>query len=73
MAAPAIKKYGGTVLARGPLADRHEGGLTGTVMLIEFERKNAAKTFYLSAEYQAAKTVREICSNTDLMIIEGVD
>ena len=55
------------------MADRHERGLTGTVMLIDFERKNAAKTFYLSAEYQAAKTVREICSNTDLMIIEGVD
>ena len=33
MAAPAIKKYGGKVLARGPLADRHEGDLAGTVMM----------------------------------------
>ena len=55
------------------MADGHEGGLTGTVMLIEFERKKAAKTFYLSDEYQAAKAVRGVCSNTDLMIIEGVD
>ena len=73
MAAPAIKKYGGTVLARGPLADRHEGGLTGTVMMIEFESKKAAETFYFSDEYQAAKAVRETCSDTDLMIIEGAD
>jgi len=71
MAAPAIKKYGGKVLARGPLADRHEGKLTGTVMMIEFESKQAAETFYFSDEYQAAKAVRETCSDTDLMIIEG--
>ncbi len=73
MAAPAIKKYGGKVLARGPLADRHEGDLAGTVMMIEFESKKAAETFYFSAEYQAAKAVRETCSDTDLMIIEGAE
>jgi uncharacterized protein (DUF1330 family) len=33
MAAPAIKKYGGKVLARGPSADRHDGALTGAVMM----------------------------------------
>ena len=71
MAAPAIKKYGGKVLARGPSADRHEGELSGTVMMIEFESKKAAETFYFSEEYQAAKAVRETCSDTDLMIIEG--
>ena len=48
---PAIKKYGGKILARGPLADRREGKLTGTVMMIEFESKQAAETFYFSAEY----------------------
>jgi len=73
MAGPAIQKYGGTVLARGPGADRHEGSLTGTVMMIEFASKVAAETFYFSPEYQAAKAVREECSDTDLMIIEGVE
>ena len=48
---PAIKKYDGKVLARGPLADRHEGKLTGTVKMIEFESRQAAETFYFSAEY----------------------
>ena len=39
MAGPAIKKYGGKVLAKGPGADRIEGELSGIVMLIEFESK----------------------------------
>ena len=72
MAGPAIKKYGGTVLARGPDADRLEGNVSGIVMMIEFESKDAANTFYYSEEYQAAKAVREACSETDLLIIEGV-
>ena len=72
MAGPAIKKYGGKVLARGPAAERLEGSVNGVVMMIEFESKDAADTFYHSEEYQSAKAVREECSDTELMIIEGV-
>ena len=72
MAGPAIKKYGGKVLARGPDADRLEGDVSGIVMMIEFESKEAANTFYYSVEYQAAKAVRDECADTDFMIIEGV-
>ena len=72
MAGPAIKKYGGKVLARGPVADRLEGDISGIVMMVEFDSKEAANTFYNSKEYQAAKTIREKCSDTDLMIAEGV-
>lgn len=72
MAGPIIKQFGGKVLARGPDADRLEGDVSGIVMLIEFESKKAANTFYYSEEYQAAKAVREACSDTDFMIIEGV-
>ena len=72
MAAPAIKNYGGEVLARGPGAERLEGDGSGVVMMIEFESTEAANIFYHSEEYQAAKAVREECSDTDLMIIEGL-
>ena len=72
MAGPIIQKYGGKVLARGPGADRLEGDASGIVMMIEFESKEAANIFYYSEEYQAAKAVREACSETDFMIIEGV-
>ena len=72
MAGPAIKKYGGKVLARGPVADRLEGDVSGIVMMVEFESKQAADIFYHSEEYQAAKAIREKSSDTDLMIAEGV-
>ena len=73
MAAPVIKAHGGKVLARGPGAERHEGSVEGIVMMIEFESIDTARTFYLSDEYQAAKAVRDACSETDLMIIEGTE
>ena len=73
MAAPVIKAHGGKVLARGPGAERHEGSVEGIVMMIEFESVDTARTFYLSDEYQAAKAVRDACSETDLMIIEGTE
>ena len=40
--------------------------------MIEFDSKKAATAFYYSEDYQAAKAVREQCSDTDFMIIEGV-
>ena len=72
MAGPAIKKYGGKVLARGPVADRLEGDVDGIVMMIEFESKEAAETFYFSEAYQAAKAIRDTGCDTDLLIIEGM-
>ena len=73
MAAPVIKAHGGKVLAKGPGAERHEGSVEGIVMMIEFVSLDAARAFYLSDEYQAAKAVRDECSETDLMLIEGVE
>ena len=73
IASPIIQKFGGNVLARGPGADRHEGSLSGVVMMIEFESKGIAEAFYFSEEYQAAKELRDQCSDTDLMIVEGAD
>ncbi len=73
MAGSVIKAHGGKVLAKGPNAERHEGELTGNVMMIEFENIETARKFYFSEEYQAAKTIRDECSETDLMLIEGVE
>ena len=42
-------------------------------MMIEFESKSQAEKFYFSDEYQAAKAIRDQCSDTDLMIIEGME
>ena len=70
MAGPVIKAHRGKVLAKGP---NDEGELTGNVMMIEFENIETARKFYFSEEYQAAKAIRDECSETDLMLIEGID
>ena len=72
VALPLIEKFGGKLLARGPNADRHEGKVNEVVTLIEFETKKAAENFYFSAEYQAAKAIRDKGVDTDLMIVEGL-
>jgi uncharacterized protein (DUF1330 family) len=72
MAGPAIKKYGGNVLARCLDADSFESDISGIFMMIELESKEAANTFYHSEEYQAGKAVRVQCFDTNFMIIEGV-
>ena len=71
MAGAIIKAHGGKVLARSPNAERQEGNLKGIIVMIEFDSLASAKTFYMSDEYQAAKAVRDGCSDTDLMLIEG--
>ena len=70
---PVIAEFGGKVLARGPGADRHEGSVSGVVMMIEFESKAVGREIYFSDAYQAAKAVRDSCAETDLMIIEGAE
>jgi uncharacterized protein (DUF1330 family) len=41
--------------------------------MIEFDSLDTAKTFYMSDDYQAAKALRDECSDTDLMLIEGAE
>ena len=72
MAGPVIQKHGGKVIVRSTKAERHEGAVTGRVMMIEFDSLEAARRFYLSDDYQAAKAVRDQCSDTDLMLVEGI-
>ena len=71
MAGPVIKAHRGKILAKGPDAERHEGNLSGNVMMIEFESLSAARKFYFSDDYQAAKVIRDACSESDLMLVEG--
>jgi len=72
MSGPAIADHGGRVLARNPSPDYREGDLRGTTVLIEFEDMNAARGFYESEAYTAARAVRETAAETDLMLVEGV-
>ena len=55
MAGPAIKKYGGKVLARGPGADRLEGDVSGIVMMIEFGVKRLPTRFTIVKSIRSQK------------------
>ena len=72
MAGPAIADHGGRVLARSPSPDHREGDLRGSTIVIEFEDMDAARGFYESEAYTAARAVRETAAETDLMLVEGV-
>ena len=72
MAGPTIAEYGGKVLVREPSPDVREGDNLGTAVVIEFESIDAARKFYESEKYQAAKAVRELAAKAHLVLVEGV-
>ncbi len=72
MSGPAIADHNGKVLVRNPAPDHREGDLRGLTIIIEFEDMEAAKGFYESAAYSAAREVRELVSDADLMLVEGL-
>jgi uncharacterized protein (DUF1330 family) len=72
MSGTAIADHGGRVLVRNPEPELREGNLRGTVMLIEFDDIQAARRFYESDAYTAARRVRERAAETDLLLVEGV-
>ena len=71
MAGPTIAEYGGKVLVREPKPDVREGKDSGIALVIEFESIEIARKFYESEKYQAAKAVRELAADTDLILAEG--
>ncbi len=72
MSGPAIAEYGGRVLVRNPSPEHQEGELRGLTIIIEFTDMETAQRFYHSDAYTAARKVRELAAETDLMLVEGV-
>ena len=71
MAGPTIAYYGGKVLVREPNPDLREGNNLGLILVIEFKSIEVARKFYDSEKYQAAKAVRKLAVDTDLILAEG--
>ena len=71
IAGPTISEYGGKVLVREPNPDVREGKNSGLALVIEFQDINTARKFYESDKYQEAKEIREMASDTDLILAEG--
>lgn len=70
-AKPAFERYGARFLARGGEVHSLEGQTRARNVVIEFESVQAALDCYNSAEYQAAKAIRQSVAEAEMIIVEG--
>ena len=75
MAANAVPfgKFGGRFLVRGGAREVAEGKVRGRTVVLEFPSYQAALDCYHSADYQAAKRLRDGKGEIDLLAAEGYD
>lgn len=71
-ASPAIKKYGGKILARGGRVETIEGAPSPRTVLIEFLNMKDALNCYKSNEYQEAMKIGNGEFNRHIQIVEGI-
>ncbi|RJL04069.1 DUF1330 domain-containing protein [Paracoccus aestuarii] len=71
--AEPFARFGARFLVRGGPQQVVEGQARPRSMVIEFPSLQAATDCYHSAEYQAAKALRDPVSAADVMIVEGWD
>ena len=70
----AIAPYGGRFVVRGGETIALEGGWAPRrIVMIEFPTLEAARKFYDSPEYVAARAVREGAARMRLIAVQGVD
>ena len=71
MSAAAIQEHGGRVLVRSPTGEIQEGSMKPLTIVVEFDDYETAQRFYNSDAYTEARELREACSETDLILVEG--
>jgi uncharacterized protein (DUF1330 family) len=73
-AAPTIRQYGGRTLVYQPGTEALEGSWHGTqTVIVEFDSVEAARTWYDSAEYAAARPMREAAARSNAVIVAGFE
>jgi uncharacterized protein (DUF1330 family) len=73
LAPEAIAKHGGRYLARGGQTAMLEGEWRpNRVVILEFPSLDAARKFYTSVEYTAARRARAGAAKMDIIAVEGV-
>ena len=70
-ARPAFEKFGARFLVRGGAYETMEGSARERNVVVEFADRDAAMACYRSAEYQAARAIRQKYADADFIIIEG--
>lgn len=68
----AIAECSGKALVRGGPCEALEGTARSRNVVLEFPSVEAARGYYQSARYQAAKALREGAAELDMVLVEGV-
>jgi len=73
LAPEAIAKHGGKYLARGGQTAMLEGDWRpNRIVILEFPSLEAARKFYTSVEYTAARRARAGAAKMEIIAVEGV-
>ena len=72
-AAALVERFGGKYLMRAPGVTLLEGdfGEGGSVVISEWESRDAALAFWNSPDYQAARTLRQGVADCQVLLIEA--
>jgi len=68
----AIAAHGGRPLARGGRCEALEGKARARNVVLEFDSYEAARAYFYSAEYQAARALRKGAADMEMVLVEGV-
>src|SRR5574337_201295 len=70
-ASKAIADHGGKALARGGRSEALEGKARARNVVLEFESYEAARAYFHSPEYQAARALRHGAAEMEMVLVEG--
>jgi uncharacterized protein (DUF1330 family) len=70
-ATKAIADHGGRALARGGRYEALEGTARARNVVLEFDSYDAARSYFYSEQYQAARALREGAAQIELVLVEG--
>jgi uncharacterized protein (DUF1330 family) len=71
-ATKVIEAHGGRPLARGGRHEALEGSARARNVVLEFESFDAARRYFHSEPYQAARALREGAADIEMVLVEGV-
>jgi uncharacterized protein (DUF1330 family) len=71
-ATKAIADHGGKALARGGRSEALEGKARARNVVLEFESYDAARRYFHSEQYQAARALRAGAAEIEMVLVEGV-
>lgn len=72
LAPPTIALYGGRYLVRGGTNTTLEGSWKPErAVILEFPSADVARAWWNSPEYAGAKALRQSCTSTDMLLLDG--